>query len=308
MSIKADEVLELLDQHINNDPLTMLPPLMYQLWTHFFPADTRLSVFRSEEDWAVFVEIACFRPGAEDSSLEIWGYSNCLSEPALLWYDAPYQFCPATEKDADENDGETSYPETPFEFCIVRNGEHLKFAPSPEDYAAIGAPPDRDFAQDANHIGAYVLRFLCERLSHPFFMSETGLRHFLEDCWREGEPPRVDEMALLWQTQQWRHPAIVAQDSDRERPRHLPYFQALARAIETGDVAELQHQDPTTFNTDWRIWDAQERAEEAQMQAMLAEQEQAWQQLSSEMQGQLRAFGGNVFVSGHTIETLETPE
>lgn len=116
MNLKAEEVLAVLDEYIDPDPPTGVPPLIYQLWTHYFPADTRLSVFRSGEHWAVFIEIVCFRPRelGVDSALEVWGYGNCLSDPVVLWYDTPYTFCPAAGED-----GGDSYPDTPFDFRIV---------------------------------------------------------------------------------------------------------------------------------------------------------------------------------------------
>lgn len=301
MSIKAEDVIDLLDGHINTDSLTGLPPLIYQLSSHFFPADTRLSVFRSEEHWAVFIEIVCFRPNQDDSAVEIWGYGNCLSGPEERWDDTPYTFCPAAGEDGGNN-----YPDTPFDFCIVWNGEPLTFTPSPQEYAALGIVIDPNSETNGNHIGGYILRFLCERLDHPFYTSEAELREMLEDAWREGETPRIADMALLWQTSQWRHPDLTGLKNDEERPRHLPYFQALARAIETGDIADLKRQDPATFNTDWRIWDAEERAEKAGLEARQAAQEEAWQQLPPEMQEKMRGWSGpGVLLS---VQKIETPE
>lgn len=304
MSVKAEEVLTELDEYIDPDPISGLAPLIYQFWTHYFPADTRLSVFRSEEHWAVFIEIICFRPGQNDSAVEIWGYGNCLFDPALCWYDTPYTFCPAAGED-----GGDSYPDTPFAFCIVWNGETLTFTPSPQEYAALGIVIDPNPETNGNHVGGYILRFLCERLDHPFFTSEGELREMLQDSWREGETPRVADMALLWQTSQWRHPAITGLENDKEHPRHLPYFQALARAVETGDVSDLERQDPATFNTDWRIWDAEERAEAAGLKAIRAAQEEAWQQLPPEMQEKMRGFSGpGVLLSVSMSKMPEDPE
>lgn len=255
MSINADEVLDVLDRHINDGPM------MFQLWTHFFLADTRLSVFRSKDEWAVFIEIVCFRPGQEDSSLETWCYGNCLSEPALLWYDTPYRFCQIDE----DNPKYSTYPETPFQFCVDWDNKRLEFSPTPEECAALGIVIAPDIKEQGNHVGAHILRFLCERLNHPFFAPESALRQLLEESWHEDETPRVGEMALLWQTQRWRHPAITGAYEGEERPRVLPYFHALAQGIETGSITELEQQDPITFNTDWRIWDAEEREEEAEL-------------------------------------------
>lgn len=305
MSIKAEDVIDLLDGHINTDSLTGLPPLIYQLSSHFFPADTRLSVFRSEEPWAVFIEIVCYRPGQNESAIEIWGYSNCLSGPEVRWYDMPYTFCPA----ASEDGGDTGYPDTPFDFCIVWNGEPLTFTPSPEEYATLGIVIDPNFQRHGNHVGGHILRFLCERLNHPFYTSEGELREMLEDVWREGETPRIADMALLWQTSQWRHPDLTGLEAAEERPRHLPYFQALARAIETGDVSDLERQDPATFNTDWHIWDAEERAETAGAEARWAAQKEVWQKLTPELQEEMRGFSGpGVLLSISMSEMPETPE
>lgn len=160
-----------------------------------------------------------------------------------------------------------------------------------------------------SHVGGYILRFLCERLNHSFYTSEGELREMLEDAWQEGETPRIADMALLWQTSQWRHPAITGLEKNEEHPRHLPYFQALARAIETGDVSDLERQDPATFNTDWRIWDAEERAEEARAKARRAAQEEAWRQLPPELQEEMRGWSGpGVLLSMSMNEVPENRE
>ena len=293
MSIKADEVLEVLDEYfLGGDP-----PLLFQLWTHYFPADTRLSVFRSASEWAVICEIVCWRPGFGEPALEVFhslvAAGTHLDRTDFSRYSA---FVTATRHPRMS----FAYPESPYEFCILWRDRRLEFAPTPEEYAALGIVIDDNGNED--YYGAYILRFLSEKLNHPFFSSESELRRMLGLTPQQEGAPDDSFLALVWQTREWRHPDRMNGVADEELPSRLPYFQALARAIETGDVAELQNQDPATFNTDWRIYDAQEREQEAEWQAMREVQQQRLAELPPELQEQFRAMGGRVFFVGAAME------
>ena len=48
-------------------------------------ADTRLTVFRSSQDWAVFVEIPHYSDGTADFHNWVGGAGSCLTEGDCTW-------------------------------------------------------------------------------------------------------------------------------------------------------------------------------------------------------------------------------
>jgi len=55
------------------------------------------------------------------------------------------------------------------------------------------------------------------------------------------------KMQLFFQTRQWQHVGFEV-----EKPSQSRYFQVLAQAIETEDLALLEKIDSLLFNTDWQ--------------------------------------------------------
>lgn len=280
--MNTDEILKLLDEELVMDPQHD-PPYLYQLWTHCYPADARMTVFRSDKHWAVVFEFISYWCRWQGVQNDIWCYGDCVREHGQRYEDQPLEL-PAENDDTPFGAG---YPMNPYQFSVKRNGERLDFTPSPEEYAAagIGFAPERP---DPNaHQEAQIVRYLCHHFNHSFFTSEEELRDILTEVWDETQSPPSEPMALFLQTRHWNHPNIGLD----EHPSQTISFPILARAIASGDLTEWAAQDPATFNTDWRVYDLAEKTEQDQMKAQAAEQEQAWASLPSEVQDEFRRQG-----------------
>ncbi len=121
-----------------------------------------------------------------------------------------------------------------------------------------------------------MLRFVCEKWNHPFFLSEDALRDLLDANavpfeweydeatqrnWSESElsafgaPPILSvALELILQTRDWTHPRVgLAPEGEWEISPHEA-FGTLAQTIATRDVAAWHAQNPANFNSHWRHW------------------------------------------------------
>lgn len=213
-------------------------------------ADARLSVFRSDEHFAVFTEFPHFSYSANEFHDWLGCAGDCLISgvyetqwpPSLLltevqniplWDDPD---CPC-EWLADRSN---------FSVCVA--GQRFDFAPSPQDYerARIIFSDERNGPNTINP--AQLLRFVSVSLDHPFFRTEDELRALVQ-------PQFSPQMSLLLQTSWWQHPEPLVSDDDpifeSQWIENIPCWQILARAIVSGDLDEWRAQDTSRFNTDW---------------------------------------------------------
>ncbi len=123
-----------------------------------------------------------------------------------------------------------------------------------------------------------MLRYLCEKWEHPFFLSEDALRDLLDAqaipfeskydkqtqrSWYENAVSEFDyaprlglSLELILQTRDWTHPRIGDAHFDEGEwevsPREA--FAVLAQTLATRDAKVWQAQDATKFNSHWRNW------------------------------------------------------
>ena len=265
-TMETGQILRYLDEQFDLDRLGTNPPVLDN--ANLLLADARLSVFRSQRHWALFFEIVTCDRGSE-MSLDFYAYGNCLrgvndfAETGFLGHDSRSLFAWPEDRLPRSPDWEFALSRNGF--SILLKGKRHDFSPTPQDYQRARIPFDglRDRPDDLHPIE--LLRFLCCHLDHPFFAAEDHLRYLL-DAYRpepeEGAQPFSSHtLPLLLQTRQWQHP-------DGEPPSQVHGFQVLARAIETGDLSEWRRLDPATFNTDWPIYDAREKAAAEQSNAL----------------------------------------
>ena len=211
---------------------------------HF--ADARLSVFRSDEQFAVLVEFVHFFYGLDDFVNQLCWAGNCLVEDiskaafanqnliqevpdAPLWKEDEYLHWLANSAG----------------FSIQVKGQRHDFAPSHEDYARAGIVFEEEQSGPNSIKPAELLRFVSVALNHPFFLSEEELRFLIQP---EDEP----QMLLLLQTDFWQHPEIILDFAeDKDLIHNIPCWQILSRAIVSSDLSEWNAQDTSKFNTDW---------------------------------------------------------
>lgn len=216
--------------------------------------DARLTVFRSDTDWAVFIELPDYEAQIGDSYNWVGGVGTCWEDGYLRYSaanDRPlYEENPARplwEQDGGAHEtGRGAWLGDRAGFSLILDGEPLDFAPTVQDYADAGIFFPNEKSGPGSLPPGYLLRFLCCHLKHPFFAPEAALRQTMGHC---------RHLPLFLQTG-WRHPVfLVVGDDDffsGDYVCNIPCFQVLARAIASGDLTEWNKQDPATFNTDWQ--------------------------------------------------------
>lgn len=237
--MNADEVLDTLAQW--QGALNFLANDGRQ---HF--GDARLTVFRSDEHFAVFTEFPHFLYLADE--FDNWlGYAgNCLdfksnhpdsiNEPLLEEVpDAPLW----------KEDEYIHWLGDRAGFSIFVKEQRFDFKPSPEDYERAGIQFENGRSGPNSINPGQFLRFVSVALDHPFFQSKEELKAFIQ-------PEIASRMSLLLQTNHWQHPLwIDRMGHEDDLIENIPCWQILARAIASGNLDEWNAQDTSGFNTDW---------------------------------------------------------
>lgn len=255
--MKAKEILKHLDENMDID---LANP-------NFDLADTRMTVFRSEKNWVIFIELVGATVGAYEG-VSIYAFGNCIGQQGFIEQRSLF----STPEDAPLTDKDGIWIGDRSQFSVIIRGKRYDFKPTKEDYLAAGItfPDDRAGPDSLRPID--LIRFLCHHLNHPFFVSEDYLRYLLDKLAVEAIKKRDwcslgHEMSLFFQTREWQHPDIAL----GEKPSQMKYFRVLAKAIEKGDISELTKLDPSIFNTDWRQVEAKIKELKEQTQIIAIE-------------------------------------
>lgn len=201
---------------------------------YVYPADTRLTLFRDAERWAMVIEVLGFNShmggtGGIDDALYCFG--NCLRRPPGI---SPED----TLRPVEDGDSGPLFEE---DGMTVRRGAtdlrirgRLVAVPrDPEHYASRGialeSPPGLQ--------GFELLRGLLPEHCDLLLATGEEIRARLP-----GDLPR------LLRLDEWNHPDV----SEGEMPGESPTFQALARVLETGDPKLYRPRRKP--NTHWKNW------------------------------------------------------
>lgn len=248
-----------------------------QLEDYWAIADARLSAFSSEQMWAVAIEIVGYDAKSDEFSLRVYLFGNCLNlenteyelERTILM--APNAWNKEIEKDQ-------VWGIARDKFSLLFRGQRHDFAPTLEELKNAGVELSAREIESGELSPPQMLRFVCEKLDHPFFMSEDALRDSLDGfahpfewkydeetqrSWYQSavgefaEPPLLSvALQLILQTRDWIHPrAGLADGSAGEweiSPREA--FAVLAQTLAERDVAAWNAQDAAIFNSHWRNW------------------------------------------------------
>ncbi len=218
--------------------------------------DARLSVFRSPDDWAVFVELPHYMVGAIEFRNWI-GFAGACQGSIFDSQVQELEHLSALEETLDfplHDDGRWIGDRAAF--SLVLRGVRYDFKPSTADYAAAGIIFSNDMSGAGSLEPSQLVRFVSHHLTHPFLASETELRQLIL-------PEACEQMTLFLQTALWRHPYFLLDLGDEEEEDlapdfipNIPCWQILARAIASGDLGEWNVQEPSTFNTSWPALEA----------------------------------------------------
>lgn len=273
----AEEILQTLDAEfevVHHDP-----PHLYQLAGYFYPADTRMTVFRSAEHWAIFFEIVGYEAACQSVQVDVRRYGDCFQTQSARCEARPLLLLDAQTARPLDGNGTLD----PQRFSILWNGQMYHFTPSDTDYAEAGIVFDATRTDPEAHTIAQIVRYLCERLSHAFFLPEYEQRALMAQDWATDGMPQAEAMTLFLQTREWHHPDLSA----AELPSQVSSFRLLAQALANGDTSEWNRQDQASFNTDWRVYDWEEKTEEARRVERETRQEQEWEAMPGEIRTQL---------------------
>jgi hypothetical protein len=238
MKYTSEEILSVLDDCCDKFKFPMLDNGYLYLGT------ARLTVFRSEENWAITIEIFGFSPRAGIPDTHIYTFAGKLwnrKRPEDYVSRQAYENYLATNPnnesrfilpvaEGDWMDGE--YVATNSSELVVR-GESIRL-PSLEDFKQFGIKVEND-----NEIRIYELcRFFVEIRRDALLATPDELRVNID--------PQMQQMLQL---NEWNHPNVVSDDC---RPSNSETFRQLAEAIVSGDAHRYQ---PTLQpNTHWRNW------------------------------------------------------
>ncbi len=213
---------------------------------HF--ADARLSVFRSDEHFAVFTEFPHFLHGAFAFYNWVGCVGNCLTADA---YNSQFEpsLAPVLEEVPDaplwREDEYINWLGDRAAFSVRVQGKRYDFKPSAEDYVRAGIVFEDEASGENSIDPAQLMRFVAVALDHPFFLSEDQLRSLIQ-------PRFAPEMSLLLQTDEWQQPLLIDRSGEEDDLiENIPCWQILSRAIASGDLSEWRAQDTSGFNTDW---------------------------------------------------------
>lgn len=240
MMFDPQSILSILDRCCDNFTFPMLDN------GYVYPAATRLSLYRSESDWAMVIEVFGFssRSGVPDTHIHT--FASRLHDR-----DMPDKYVNREAYDRylannSHNDSRFVFPvdEGPWqdsEDSEVVSEDASKVVvrckpvtlPSIEEYARHGIEleePPRIFVFE-------LCRFLADVARDDVLATPQEQRVSV-----------LPEMKQILQLEEWNHPDIVAD----ERPSGSETFQQLAQVLATGDISLYR---PTRSpNTHWRNW------------------------------------------------------
>lgn len=238
------------------DPDTMLGILDRCCDAYRFPmldngyvylAATRLSLFRSPEDWALVIEVFGFSPRAGLPDTHIYTFASRLHDrdtPGKYASAEAYENYLANNPNNDSRfaypvaEGSWQDPETAELVAEDARAVVVRGTPRPipalREYKRYGIDPE-----DAPRVQVFELcRFLADVVRDDVLATP--------DERRISVPPELNQILQL---DEWHHPNVV---DDDDRPSGSATFQQLAQVLSSGDVSMYHPRLPP--NTHWRNW------------------------------------------------------
>ena len=237
----STEILSVLDRCCDNFTFPMLDN------GYVYLAATRLSLFRSDVDWALVIEVFGFMPRSGLPDTSIYTFASRLHDR-----DTPGDFVTreAYENyltDNPHNESRAIFPIAEGPWQSAENAEvlaknatvipvrgQMARLPSRNDYKEYGIS-----LEDPNEIYVFeACRYLAA--THRDIVLATDAER------RISVPPDLDEILVL---DEWSHPDIV---DDSKLPSSSETFQQLATVLATGNTGAYSPTMPP--NTHWSNW------------------------------------------------------
>ena len=238
MNWKKEKILGALDQCAKEFTF----PVMDNGYVYL--AATKLSVYRSDSEWAIVIEIFGYSPRSGDPDVQIYTFSSKLynrDEPSSYISQEAYEnylkknpynesrFVYPVENNDWQNPDDQEYLNE-NEKCILRGiGVSL---PNTSEYEKIGIKLEED-----NPLAYEFCRYLANKYRELVMCTEE-----------EGRVSVSPEMKLVLQLDEWHHPDI----SGGELPSSTLTFRQLAEMIEDGNLESFKNNE--LKNTHWVNW------------------------------------------------------
>ena len=238
--MSSDGILEILDRCCDAFTFPMLDN------GYVYLAATRLSLFRSPEDWAMVIEVFGYSPREGIPSTHVYTFASRLharddkddyaDEEAYQNYLAqnPHnesRFANPIEEDdwLDEDDAEMVSPSAKE---VVVRGRAIAL-PQADDYAAHDIE-----LEDPPNIQVFELCRYLAAVARDDVLATPAER-------RASVPPELTQVLEL---EEWHHPNVV---DDADRPSGSDTFRQLAEVLVSGDVSRYQPREPNTHGVNW---------------------------------------------------------
>jgi hypothetical protein len=240
MDFDEKQILSILDRCCDSFTFPMLDN------GYIYLAATRLSLYRSQLDWALVIEVFGFSPraGLPDTCIQTFASRLYDRDPPEKYVNRrAYESYVASNP---HNDSRFLFPINEGQWQDAENGEFLA-----EDAREVVV---RNHAIQLPTINEYVQHGI--ELEQAPRLQVFELCRFLADIARSqvlgtSQERRVSvfpEMEQILQLEEWHHPNLV----EDERPSRCETFQQLAHVLAAGDTSFYR---PTKLaNTHWRNW------------------------------------------------------
>ena len=240
MNWHPNDILAALDQCCESFTFPMLDN------GYVYPAATRLSPYRSAEDWAMVIEVFGFSPRAGLPDIHVHTFGSRLRRARSDSDFTTRQAHEAYLVNNAHNESTFVYPIEDGDWLSDEDAEQL--AQGPHEVwvrgTSMATPPVAGYAaadialQDPPNVFVFEFcRFLAASARHLVLATE--------DERRASVPP---ELVQVMQLEAWHHPDLVK----GERPSTTATFQALAKVLAHGASS---HWPPTGKpNTHWDNW------------------------------------------------------
>lgn len=241
MPIEPARILSVLDRCCDSFTFPMLDN------GYVYLAATRLSLYRTEADWAMVIEVFGFSPRSGLPDTHIHSFAN-----ALYNRDAPEQYGTSEAYDRylvnnPNNESRFVYPIDAGDWQDDQNCEIV--AENAREFVVRGQlqaiPSHDEFAQRGITLGNSprirvfeLCRFLADAVRDSVLASAQERRVSV-----------LPNMKQILQLEEWHHPNVV---EDGDRPSGSETFQQLAQVLATGNAALYQPSRPP--NTHWINW------------------------------------------------------
>jgi hypothetical protein len=229
---KFDESLVLsdLDKHASEFNF----PMLDNAYVSF--AAGRMSVFISEDHWAIVFEILGYSINQGEFTDDLYAFGDFLPREGVL---TSFSVLTETPQAPLTDPATEAWIADWSDWSISSSSGTFRFRPSRSEYSTAGIHLEGESGPGSLAQKDVLRFFIAKQMSPSLFLSEDELIGELEGC-----PP----MKLLLQTESWQHPDVAS----GELPSGSVSFQSLMRVIAEKSASLFV---PGNVNTSWPNWD-----------------------------------------------------